>query len=186
MKDYLEVIFTFIKIGCLSFGGGYAIIPVVERELINKRGWLTMDELMDYYTIAQITPGLIGVNLSTFVGNKRRGPVGGILATLGYVFPGATLVIIIALFISNFAENPMVRHAFTGIRVAVGAMILDTVLKLVKKVFKDIKALIIYIIVFSLSVMPYGLIPSFVKSPVSLVLASGLVGLFIYRQKEES
>lgn len=185
MKSFFEIIVTFIKIGLLSFGGGYAIIPLAERELITKKAWITMDELMDYYTISQITPGLIGVNLATFVGYKQKGIMGGILATLGYVLPGSTLVITAALLISNFAEFPAVRHAFAGIRIAVGALILDTVIKLLKRVFKDIKAIVIFIIVFIISVLPYGFVPSFIKSPVTLVLVSGLVGLLIYKPTRE-
>ena len=189
MKEYLEIFLSFLKIGCTAFGGGYAIIPLVERELIKKRGWVTMDEVMDYYTIAQITPGLIAINLSTFVGYKQKGIIGGILATLGFVLPGVSIIIAAALLISNFAELPVVRHAFAGIRIAVGALILDTVIRIVKGILKDIKALIIYILVFAISVFPRGVpplgtIPAFLKSPVTLVLVSGLVGLVIYRQKK--
>ena len=184
MKEYLEVFLAFLRVGFFTFGGGYAMIPIVERELIKKKGWVTMDEVMEYYTIAQITPGIIAVNLSTFVGYKQKGPLGGFLATLGFVLPGVTLITALALFISNFAEIPEVRHAFTGIRIAVGALILDTVIKMVKGAFKDMKALVIYAVVFGLAVLPSGIVPGFIKSPVSLVLASGLVGLFIYRQKK--
>ena len=183
MNGYLSIISVFIKMGLLSFGGGYAIMPVAERELVKKRAWLTTEELIDYYTIAQITPGLIGTNLATFVGQRQKGIGGGILATLSYVLPGATFVTIAALFISNFAELPAVRHAFAGIRIAVGALVLDTVVKLLKNVFKDIKAIVIYIIVFAVSVLPRGLVPAVVKSPVTLVLLSGLAGLYIYRQR---
>ena len=184
MKEYLGLFYAFMRVSLFSFGGGYAMIPVVERELINKRGWVNMDEVMDYYTIAQITPGLIGVNLSTFVGHKRKGTIGGIIATLGYVLPSATLLTIAAIFISNLADIPVVRHAFTGIRIAVCALILDTVIKLVKGVFKNIKSLAAYVIVFVLSILPHGIVPAFIKSPVTLVLASGLAGLFFYRQKK--
>ena len=184
MREYLDLVWAFLKVGMFTFRGGYAMIPVVERELINKRKWINMDEVMEYYTISQITPGLIGVNLSTFVGYKQKGIIGGILATLGYVLPGTTLIIAVALFISNFADIPTVGHAFAGVRIAVGALILDTVIKMVKGVFKDIKALAIYVIVFAVSVLPSGMVPAFIKSPVSLVLASGLVGLLIYRRKK--
>ena len=186
MNEYLDLFLTFFKMGAMTFGGGYAMIPLVERELIKKRGWITMDEVMDYYTIAQITPGLIGVNLATFVGCKKKNALGGILATLGYVLPSATIIMAVALFISNFAELPVVQHAFTGIRIAVGALILDTVIKMVKGAFKDVKAFVIYIIVFAISVLPPGIVPGFIKSPVSLVLVSGLVGLFIYREKKDA
>ena len=184
MKDYLELLFAFIRVGLFTFGGGYAIIPVVERELIIKKGWITMEEVMDYYTISQITPGLIGVNLSTFVGHKQKGIPGGILATMGFVLPGATLVIGAAILLGNFAEFPIVGHAFTGIRIAVAALILDTVIKMVKGVLKNISSLIIYLIVFGISLIPFGIIPSLLRSPVTLVLLSGLVGLFIYRRKK--
>ena len=184
MRGYIEIFLAFLKLGCIAFGGGYAIIPIVDRELIKKRGWVTMDEVIEYYTIAQITPGLIAVNLSTFVGYKQKGPLGGILATVSFVLPGISFIMIIALLISNFAEIPAVQHAFTGIRIAVGALILDTVIKLMKGVFKDKIAIAIYIIVFVVSVFPGGLIPAFLKSPVFLVPAAGFVGLIVYRQKK--
>ena len=184
MKEYLEILLAFLKLGCITFGGGYAIIPVVDRELIKKRGWITMDEVIEYYTIAQITPGLIAVNLSTFVGYKQKGPLGGVLATVGFILPGVTFIAAIALLISNFAELDAVKHAFTGIRIAVGALILDTVLKLLKGVFKDKIAMAIYVIVFVVSIFPGGVIPVFLKSPVFLVPVAGLVGLIVYRQKK--
>jgi chromate transporter len=135
LKSYLNLFLTFTKIGLSTFGGGYAMVPVLERELIDKRGWLTMDEVMDYYTIAQVTPGIIAVNISTFVGYKRKGIAGGILATMGFILPGVLLMTVISLFISRFAEYPAVRHVFAGIRIAVGALILDTVRKLVAGIF---------------------------------------------------
>ena len=160
--------------GCITFGGGYAMIPIVERELIKKKGWVTMDEVMDYYTIAQITPGIIAVNLSTFVGYKRKGPLGGTIATLGFVFPGICFIILTAFFIKNIEDYPAVIHAFAGIRIAVGALILDTVFKMIRGIFKDWKALIIYILSFLASVI-WGF------SPMLIILCAGLAGLFIYR-----
>jgi chromate transporter len=162
--------------GVLTFGGGYAMIPVVERELIKKRGWIDMDEVMNYYTIAQITPGIIGVNLSTFVGYKRKGPLGGVLATLGFILPGVFLITVIAIFLVNFADLPVVRHAFTGIRVAVCALIVDTVVKLLRGVFKNKRAVALYLIVFALSAV-------WSLSPMLLIIASGLLGLLVFRQK---
>jgi chromate transporter len=132
---------------------------------------------MDYYTIAQITPGIIAVNLSTFVGYKQGGFLGGFLATVGFIFPGVSLILAVALFISNLADIPAVQHAFAGIRIAVGALILDTVIKLVKGVFKDFKALVIYIIVFVLSAF-------WKASPVLLVLGAGAAGLAFCRAKK--
>ena len=183
MKGYLELFLVFLKVGLTTFGGGYAMIPIVERELVKKRGWIPIEEVMDYYTMGQIIPGIIGVNLSTFVGYKRKGALGGILAPVGFVLPGITFILVAAIFISNFAEIPEVKHAFTGIRIAVGALILDTVIKLAKGAIKDFKAVVIFIIVFILSAIPAGLIPipAFMRSPVFLVLASGLAGYITCR-----
>jgi chromate transporter len=176
MKDLFEIFFVFIKMGVLTFGGGYAMIPVVEKELINKKGWVVMDEVMDYYTIAQITPGIIAVNLSTFVGYKRKGPLGGLLATMGFVLPGVVFVLLVAVFLSSFADLPVVKSAFTGIRLAVCALIVDTVIKLVKGVFKNKKAMAMYLVAFALSVV-------WAVSPVLLVAAAGLLGLLVFRKK---
>jgi chromate transporter len=185
MKDYLEVLWVFLRVGMFTFGGGYAIIPVVERELIRKKAWVTMDEVMDFYTVSQIMPGMIGVNLSIFIGNKQKGAFAGFLAALGFVLPGATLITLVALFISNFADIPIVRHAFAGIRIAVAALIVDTVLKLIKGVFKDIRSLAIYIFVFAFSALPAALLPAFLRSPMFLVVSSGLAGLALFRQKKQ-
>jgi chromate transporter len=152
------------------------MIPVVERELINKKGWTNMEEVMDYYTIAQITPGIIGVNLSTFIGYKQKGVFGGFLATLGFVLPGVVFITVIAVFLANFADLPAVKHAFTGIRVAVCALIVDTVIKLVKGVFKNRRAIVMYALVFFLSAW-------WSVSPVLLVAAAGLLGLLVFREK---
>ena len=184
MKEYLKIFWAFVNIGVFTFGGGYAIIPVVERELIKKREWLTMDELMDYYTVSQIMPGLIGVNLLIFIGNKRKGPFAGFLGAAGFVLPGVCIITVIALFISNFAEMPAVQCAFAGIRIAVAALIVDTVIKLVKGVFKGIRPFLIFVFVFVFSVLPPGLAPSFLRSPAFLVAVSGLAGLILFWQKK--
>ncbi|GHV95307.1 chromate transporter [Spirochaetia bacterium] len=176
MKEYLDLFWAFIVIGITTFGGGYAMVPVLERELIKKRGWINMDEVMDYFTIAQITPGIIAVNVATFVGFKRKGVLGGILATVGLIVPGVTLMLIIALFIKRFAEYPAVNHAFAGIRVAVGALILDTVLKLFKGVFNNYKSIIIFILAFALSVV-------FSLSPVFIIFGAGLTGFLLFPAK---
>jgi chromate transporter len=173
MKEYLELFLAFLKMGCITFGGGYAVIPIVERELIKGKGWITMEEVIDYFTIAQITPGIIAVNLATFIGNRRKGILGGILATVGFVLPGITLIIIAASFISNIEDYPVVAHAFTGIRVAVGALILDTVIKMMKGIFRNWKIVVIYITAFMLSAF-------WRVSPMIIVLVAGLIGRFIF------
>jgi chromate transporter len=174
MKSYIEIFVAFLKLGVLTFGGGYAMVPVVERELIKKKGWTDMDEVMNYYTIAQITPGIIAVNLSTFIGYKLRGPLGGLIATLGIILPGVSFITVIAICLTSFADIPVVQHAFTGIRVAVCALIVDTVIKLVRGVFKNKKAVAMYIVAFALSAV-------WSVSPMLLVIASGLLGLLFFR-----
>ncbi|MDR2476759.1 MAG: chromate transporter [Treponema sp.] len=136
MKEWFELIWTFVKIGISTFGGGYTMIPVLERELIKNKGWITMEEVMDYYTIAQITPGIIAVNISTFAGYKRKGAAGGAAATVSFLFPGLVLMTLVSLFMSRFASLETLQHAFTGIRAAVGALVLDTVWKLIRALFK--------------------------------------------------
>ena len=173
MREYFELFWAFIVVGATAFGGGYAIVPVLDRELIKKRGWLTMDEVLDFYTIAQITPGIILVNLATFVGNKRKGIFGGVLATAGIVLPGVSLMLLVSLFVKNFAEYSVVQHALTGIRLAVCAVILDTIIRLFKGYLKNYKSIVICVIAFALSAV-------FSISPVYVILGAGLAGFLIY------
>jgi len=178
VREYLELVWAFIVVGATAFGGGYAVIPVLEREMIKKRGWLTMDEVLDFYTIAQITPGIIMVNIATFVGCKRKGIPGGIIATVSLVLPGISLMLLISLFIKRFAEYPVVRHAFSGIRLAVCALILDTTIKLFKGFWKDYKAMIISVIAFALSAV-------FSVSPVYIILVAGLAGFLLFSPRSK-
>jgi len=176
MLKYLELFWAFIVVGATSFGGGYAVVPVLEREMIKKRGWLSMDELLDFYTIAQITPGIIMVNIATFVGCKQKGILGGIIATIGIILPGVSLMLLISLFIQRFAEYPVVQHAFSGIRLAVCALILDTTIKLFKGFWRNYKAVIISIIAFVLSAI-------FSVSPVYIIPVAGLAGFLLFSPK---
>ncbi|MBP3925823.1 MAG: chromate transporter, partial [Clostridium sp.] len=117
MNKYLDLFLTFARIGGLTFGGGYAMLPMLQREVVEKRGWATEEELMDYYAIGQCTPGIIAVNTATFVGQSTAGTIGGIIATLGVVFPSLIIITLIAAFLQNFAQLPIVQNAFAGIRV---------------------------------------------------------------------
>jgi chromate transporter len=173
----MELFWAFIIVGATTFGGGYAVIPVLERELIKKRGWLTMDEVLDFYTIAQITPGIILINIATFSGYKRKGVLGGIIATAGIALPGVTLMMLISLFMRRFAEYPIARRAFSGIRLAVCALILDTTIKLFKGFWKDYKAVIISVIAFVLSAV-------FSVSPVYIIPVAGLAGFLLFSRKD--
>ncbi|MDR2767586.1 MAG: chromate transporter [Treponema sp.] len=185
MIEFFDLFWTFIKIGFYTFGGGYAMIPVLERELIKKKGWITMDETLDYYTIAQVTPGIIAVNISTFVGYKRNGIAGGVIATMGFILPGVALMTIISIFIKRFAEYPVVQHAFAGIRIAVGALILDTIRKLLVNLFKaparrgaDNGAFVFFAAVFAAA---FVLSAFFSASAALIVLAAGWAGFLCFR-----
>ena len=190
MTEYLKILCAFLRVGLFTFGGGYVIIPVIERELIKKRAWVSMEEVLNFYTVSQIMPGLIGVNLSIFIGTRQKGPFAGFLAALGFILPGVSLILALALFISNFMDVAPVQHAFAGIRIAVAALILDTVIKLVKGAYAEAKAsgeqkvaLALYVFVFKFSVFPSGLIPAFIQSPAFLVLVSGFAGFVFFRKK---
>ena len=147
MRELLDLFFTFARIGGLTFGGGYAMLPMLQKEVVERRGWATNEELMDYYAIGQCTPGIIAVNTATFIGNKTRGVLGGVIATLGVVFPSLVIITIIAAFISNFADLAVVKNAFAGIRVCVFVLILNAVVKLGKSSIKDAVTLCIFLLV---------------------------------------
>ncbi len=172
MKELLELFWSFARIGVLTFGGGYAMLPMLQREVVEKHGWATEDELMDYYAIGQCTPGIIAVNTATFVGHKTRGTAGGIVATLGLVFPSLVIITTIAAFLQNFAELPLVKNAFAGIRACVCVLILQAVIKLWKKSVADKTALVICLLVF--------LAATFTQlSTVILVITAGAAGVVL-------
>ena len=128
------------------------MIPILERELVDKKGWASSEELMDYYAVGQCTPGVIAVNTATFIGQKRGGIIGGIIATLGVVFPSLVIITLIAGILTNFADIPAVKHAFAGIRVCVCVLIFNAVTKLWKKSVTDKVSLVLCLLVFILSV----------------------------------
>jgi chromate transporter len=152
MKKYLDLFWSFAKVGVMTFGGGYAMIPILEREIVDKKGWATSEELMDYYAVGQCTPGVIAVNTATFIGQKLYGVLGGIVATLGIVFPSLIIISVIAGILTNFADIPAVQHAFAGIRVCVCVLIFNAVVKLWKKAVTDKASLALCLLVFVLSV----------------------------------
>ena len=146
MKELFDLFWTFCKIGALTFGGGYAMLPLIQREIVENKKWSTEKEILDYYAVGQCTPGVIAVNTATFIGYKLRGIIGGIVATLGVIFPSIVIILIIATFLQNFADLAIVQSAFAGIRVAVVALIITTVVKLIKSSIKDYLGVIIAII----------------------------------------
>lgn len=169
MKELFDLFWTFCKIGALTFGGGYAMLPLIQREIVENKKWSTEKEILDYYAVGQCTPGVIAVNTATFIGYKLRGIIGGIVATLGVIFPSIVIILIIAAFLQNFADLAIVQSTFAGIRVAVVALIITTVVKLIKSSIKDYLGVIIAIIAFVISAF-IGL------SPVYVVIAAALTG----------
>lgn len=149
MKKLLDLFLTFARVGGLTFGGGYAMLPILQREVVEKKKWATEEELADYYAVGQCTPGIIAVNVATFIGNTEAGTLGGIFATLGVVFPSVVIISLLAGVIQAFAANPYVINAFAGIRVCVCVLILNAVIKLGKSSVKDIPALVIFLAVFA-------------------------------------
>ena len=172
MKEYADLFLTFARIGVLTFGGGYAMLPILQREVSEKKKWVTEEELMDYCAIGQCTPGVIAVNTATFVGQKRKGILGGIIATLGVVFPSLMIISVIAAFISSFADMAIVQNAFAGIRACVCVLIFNAVCKLWKKSVVDRATLVIFLCVFLGSMI-------FDITPIILVLLSAAAGLLI-------
>ena len=181
-KILSELFFTFAKVGVMTFGGGYAMLPILQREVVDNKHWATDEELTDYFAIGQCTPGVIAVNTATFIGQKNQGIIGGIVATLGVVFPSVVIISILAGFIASFSHLPLVINAFAGIRVCVCVLIFNAVLKLWKSAVKGRLALIIFLVVSVGSLL-------FDISPILFVVIAALMGVglvqFGYVEKEE-
>ncbi len=177
MNEYLDLYTTFVRIGCVTFGGGYAMLPILERELVDKKHWTTMDDLRDYFSIGQCTPGIIALNVSTFIGEKKKGVPGALLATTGFLTGPIIIILIIASFLTNFAEQPIVQHAFAGIRVCVCVLIVQAVLRLWKKSIVDGFTLFLYLVIFVLNAFS-GILPVRVPAAV-LVIIAGVVGVLM-------
>lgn len=171
MKDLWELFTIFFRIGAFTFGGGYAMLPIIQSEIVEKRKWATDDEIIDYYAIGQCTPGVIAVNTATFIGYKRKGIIGGIVATMGVIFPSLVIITTISTFFKHFRDYVIVQHAFGGIRVGVVALIASTVFKMFKQTVKDWTGIAIFAIAF--------LIIAFIDvSPIVVIIAAALVGIF--------
>lgn len=148
-KELVDLFITFFKIGIVTFGGGFTMLPLLERVLINEKNWVSMDEILDYYSIAQTTPGIIAVNVATFVGHKRAGTIGGIFATLGMITPSVIIITIIAKFISNFEQISWVQKAMKGINAAVAALLTYAVFNLCKKNLKSLWSVLLFFASFA-------------------------------------
>ncbi len=170
MKVLWDLFWTFAKMGVMTFGGGYAMLPLLQREVVENKGWATEEELMDYFAIGQCTPGIIAVNTATFIGQKQKGTAGGILATLGVVFPSLVIISALAGVIEAFSHLSWVQHAFGGVRVCVCVLILNAVVKLYKKAVVDKVTFAIFLLVAIGSTF-------MAISPVVFVLAAAALGI---------
>ena len=178
MKELFLLFITFAKLGGITFGGGIAMLPLLEAEIIERRKWVDQNELLDYYAIGQCTPGIIAVNVATFIGYRRKGVIGSIVSTLGMIFFPIIIISIIAFFISNLMQFEIVTHALNGIRVVVAAIICNAVVNLAKKSIKGWLTALIAVIVFLLSFL-------LSLSPVLIVILSTFAGLFLVKGGNE-
>lgn len=162
LKQFLELYFVFAKIGTFTIGGGLAMMPMIQKELIEKRHWITDDELLDYYAVGQSTPGIVAVNVSTFVGYKQLGILGGIIATFGMVTPSLVIIMLLANFINSIDDYPIVQKALKGINVAVTALLTSVVVnfskKTIKNIFNAICMIISFVVVFFLKIQSFYII----------------------------
>lgn len=172
IKKCWELFWTFAKIGAMTFGGGYAMLPILQREIVENKKWAAEEEMADYYAIGQCTPGIIAVNVATFIGRKEAGVPGAVAATLGQVFPCIVIISVIAGVLTNFAELKVVQDAFGGIRACVCVLILNAVIKLFKTDVVDLATFLIFLAVLVVSAFTS-------LSPVIFVVLSGILGILV-------
>ncbi len=176
--DLLTLYTLFFRMGAVTFGGGYAMLPILRREIVQSRSWMDEETIMDYYALSQGLPGIIAVNVAVFIGYKQRKVPGAVAAALGMVSPCIIIITIIAACLSNFQDNVYVQHALAGISVCVAALILDAVLSMWKKGVKDAFGIALCLVMLALSV--------FTKiSPILLVIACALLGIGVKSLKKE-
>ncbi len=173
LKLLLTLYVSFFKVGLLTFGGGYAMLPMLEKECLEKHSWTTREELLDLFALAQCITGIIAANVAAFIGKKQAGVLGAVCAVLGVITPGIVIISLLTALLLNFADLPAVRHALAGIRVAVTALIFASVYKMAKGALKDIWTVLI-------TVVSFLLVALFGTSPVAIVLAAALIGFLFF------
>lgn len=172
MNILLDLYLTFAKIGLFTFGGGYAMLPLLEREVVDKKNWASREDILDYYAIGQSTPGIIAVNTATFCGFSQAKDIGGIVASLGFITPSIIIILIIANFLQRFADIVWIQHAFAGIRVGVSALVFNSVLKMVKSNANTPLKFAIFLLTF--------MAVAFLSiSPVIIVISVGVFGILL-------
>ena len=178
MTKLWELYIAWFKMGLCTFGGGYAMLPMIQRDVVEKKKWATEDEIMDYYAIGQCTPGIIAVNTATFVGYKIKGIAGGIIATLGVVSPSLIIITIIAAFLTNFQDIAIVQQALSGIRISVCILMSVSIYKLAKKSVTNIFGITLCVLAFVMSYFTS-------VSTVLLVVVAGICGIIKGRISHE-
>ena len=173
-----DLFLTFAKIGLFTFGGGYAMISLIENSCVEKKGWFTHDEMMNVTVIAESTPGPIAINCATFVGYKQKGLIGAIAATIGMVLPSFCIIFLISMFLDNFLEIAWIAHAFMGIKIAVGILILDAAIKMIRKMQKKPIPLTIMACAF-LAMLLIDIFALHVSS-ITLMLIAAVISLAIF------
>lgn len=178
MNILLDLFLTFAKVGLFTFGGGYAMISLIENSCVEKKGWLTHDEMMNVTVIAESTPGPIAINCATFVGYKQKGMFGAIAATIGMVLPSFSIIFLISMFLDNFLEIVWIAHAFMGVKIAVGILILDAAIKMIRKMQKKPIPLTIMACAF-LAMLLIDIFALHVSS-ITLMLIAAVISLAIF------
>ena len=173
---YLKLFTSFFMLGALTFGGGYAMLPLLEKEIVERRGWSTSAEMLDYYAIGQCTPGIIAVNVATMIGYQQGSLLGAAVATFGIVCPSLIIILILASLITNFSHLEVVQHAFAGISVAVAVLILSAIQKLLKSSVVDKLTLVLFVLSLVITVF-LGI------SPIIIVVISAAVGILVSKHK---
>ncbi len=174
----IELFLTFAKIGMFTFGGGYAMISLIENTCVENKKWITHDEMMTVTVIAESTPGPIAINCATYVGYKRAKLLGAIIATLGMIIPSFVIIFAISKFLNHFLEIAWVANAFKGIKIAVGILIVDVAIKMLKKMKK--KPMQIIMVCFAIAAMLLINIFALNISSMVLMLASAVIGIVVF------
>ena len=180
LPTLLELYAAFFRTGFFTFGGGLAMMPMLQKELIEKKHWLTDEDLIDYYAIGQSTPGIIAVNVATFVGYRQAGVLGGIIATLGIISPSIIIITILAGTINSISEYPKVQAALKGINVAVAALLTTVIIKFAKKTIKNVWNVLFMLAAFAL--IFFLKVPSF----IIILAAIGIGCLNVVRLKKKA
>lgn len=175
LKELWDLYYTFAKIGTFTIGGGLAMMPMMQKELIEKKHWITEEDLIDYYAVGQSTPGIVAVNVATFVGFRQVGIIGGIVATLGMVTPSLVIIMILAGFINSISDYPVAQKALRGINVAVAALMTSVIVKFAKKTIKNIVNAVFMLISFAL--VFFFKVPSFYIILCALAIGVALTAI---------